>query len=78
MKIANLLKTPQARIIMSIIWGIGLAAMFRFSCQGRDCIVFKAPDSSLIKDKIYQYDNSCYKYNISHTKCTKDAIKSNH
>ena len=78
MKIANLLKTPQARIIMSIIWGLGLACIFKFSCKGRDCIVFKAPNPNLIKDKIYQYDNSCYKYDVSHTKCTKDAIESNH
>lgn len=76
MKIADLLKTSQAKIIMSIIWGLGLATLFRLSCKGRDCIIFKAPDHTLINGKIYKYDNSCYTYDVNHTKCTKDAIGS--
>lgn len=68
------LKTPRAKIIISILWGVGLACLFRQACKGRDCIVFKAVDPNLVKDKIYQFNNKCYKYNTVQTNCTKNAI----
>ena len=39
----NFLKTPAGKIAVSILWGLGLACIFRKACKGRDCIVFKAP-----------------------------------
>jgi hypothetical protein len=72
--IGKVLKTPQAKIVLSILWGLGLACMFRVACKGRDCIVFKAPDPDLIRGKIYKFDNSCYEYDTTQTKCSKEAI----
>lgn len=70
----NFLKTNSAKIAISILWGLGLACIFRTACKGRDCIVYKAADPDLIRGKIYKFDNSCYKYDTVQTKCTKDAI----
>ena len=36
------LKTNAAKIAISILWGLGLACIFRTACKGRDCIVYKA------------------------------------
>ena len=68
------LKTPTARIVVAILWGLGLACIFRQTCKGRNCIVFKAPDPNLIKNKIYSYNNKCYKYDTMGTSCTNNAI----
>ncbi|GAG52961.1 unnamed protein product, partial [marine sediment metagenome] len=37
--ILDLRNSKQGRIILSILWGFSLAAIFKFTCEGRDCIV---------------------------------------
>ena len=34
----NIENKPFLKIVISIIWGLGLAAIFRRACKGRDCI----------------------------------------
>jgi len=63
--------TTQGRIIISIIWGLGLATLFRKACKGRNCIVIKAPDPDNIKNKIYAFQNKCYKFYPEITSCYK-------
>lgn len=70
----ELIKTQQGRIIVSIIWGLGLACLFRKVCVGRNCIVYKAPNHNLIANNIYSHNSKCYKYDIETTQCVKDAI----
>jgi hypothetical protein len=70
----NILKSPLGRIIVSILWGLGLACIFRKACKGRDCIVYKAPSPDVIKEKTYMFNDKCYQYSVMPTKCTKDAI----
>ena len=41
--IGKILKSKHGKIIISIIWGLGLAALFRKVCEGRNCIVIKGP-----------------------------------
>lgn len=67
----DFLGSQKGRVILSIIWGLGLAALFRKVCKGRNCIVLKAPDTNSIKDKIYRFDNKCYKFNPQATSCKK-------
>jgi len=63
--------TNQGRIIISIIWGLGLATLFRKVCKGRNCIVIKAPDPDNIKNNIYAFQNKCYKFHPEITSCKK-------
>ena len=39
----NILKDKYGKIIISVIWGFGLATIFRRICKGRNCIVIKGP-----------------------------------
>lgn len=71
----NILKNEYSKIVLGILWGIGLACIFRCACNGRKCIIFKAPKPADIKDKVYNYDEKCYEYKSVSTKCTEDAIE---
>jgi hypothetical protein len=46
---------------MSILLGLGLATLFRQMCSGKNCIVIKAPPLEEIDNKIYKFDDKCYK-----------------
>lgn len=70
----NFLKTPKGRIVVSILWGLGLACIFRKACKGRNCIVYKAPSPDVIQKKTYMFNDKCYQYTTMSTQCTKDAI----
>ena len=71
----ELFATKTGKIIISIIWGLGLAFMFHQSCKGNNCIIIQAPKKEEVEDKIFYYgENNCYKYNTKITSC-KNADK---
>jgi hypothetical protein len=49
-------------IVISVILGLGLAAIFRRVCTGDSCVVVKAPSSKDIDENVFKIDSSCYKY----------------
>ena len=59
----------NAKYIISILIGLGIATIFRKSCKNNDCYVFKGPFTSEIKDHIYSYNNKCYKFIPKNIKC---------
>lgn len=65
----KLLKDKNMQIIISILWGLGLALLFRKSCKGRSCIIIKGPKPDDMHDKIFSFDNKCYKYTAATTSC---------
>ena len=67
--IDDFIGSKKGRIIISIIWGLGLATLFRKVCKGRNCIVLRAPDPNEIKGKIYRFDDKCYKFDPKITTC---------
>ena len=67
--IDNMLSSKEGRIVLSIIWGLGLATLFRKVCVGRSCIVIKAPSLKKIENNVYGFDGKCYKFNPEITKC---------
>ena len=67
----NMTKDKYGKIIISIIWGLGLAALFRRVCKGRNCIVIKGPKPKEIDNKIYKFDEKFYKYNAYASSCKK-------
>jgi len=71
MNFKRLLYTDFGQIIISVLLGLGLATLFRKTCQDRKCIVFNAPPVEEIKDKIYKYNDKCYKFNLETSKCDK-------
>lgn len=69
--VSNFTSTDQGKIILSIIWGMGLSALFRRACKGRSCIIMKGPKPAEMNNKIYKFDDKCYKYSSMNTRCNK-------
>lgn len=69
--VSNFTSTDQGKIILSIIWGMGLSVLFRRACKGRSCIIMKGPKPAEMNNKIYKFDDKCYKYSSMNTRCNK-------
>jgi hypothetical protein len=69
-------RDEKAPIILSVIWGIGLAILFRRSCRNRQCMVVKGPKPEEMENKIYSFDDKCYKYTAKTTTCKIKDIPS--
>ena len=72
----DIFKNRITKIILGILWGFGLAVIFRYACLGKNCIIYKSPVPASIKNNIYSFDEKCFKYNSVSTQCTDDAIES--
>jgi len=73
MNVKRLLHTPLGQFFVSILLGLGLAALFRRTCMSKNCIEFKGPILSEVEGKIYQHGEKCYKYTFDPAKC--DSMK---
>ena len=65
----DLLKSNAGKYIISILLGLGLASLFRKSCEQRNCIIFRAPNNKEIEGQIYKQGDKCFKYNPHHISC---------
>ena len=72
---SNFFNSVKGKIIISLLWGFGLACLFRKVCKGRNCIIFQAPDPNVIKKNIYIHNDKCYKYRTINTKCRKNVVE---
>jgi len=54
-------------IILSIIWGFGIAALFRKVCDNNKCIVIKAPAG--MNNYHQENGNTCYRFEKNNTEC---------
>ena len=70
--LSKFIHTETGKYVMSLLLGFGLATFFRTICKGRNCILFNAPPLEEIENKIYKYDNKCYKYVATSAKCDKN------
>ena len=64
--------STRGKYVFSILLGLGLATLFRKACNSRNCLVFKAPTLSDIKDKIYGHNNKCYKFKEQTVSCNNE------
>ncbi len=69
MFVRRLIYSKFGKVVVSILLGLGLATLFRKVCNERNCMVFKAPQLKEIKDKVFKFDNKCYKYEESAQSC---------
>lgn len=73
--LAEIMENPYGQLAVSIVLGLGLAALFRRACNGDNCIIVKSPDIEQINKYFYKIDEDCYKYKAYATTCNKDADK---
>jgi len=71
----NFFKNQYTKIILGIIWGFGIACIFRSACNGRTCVIYKAPNPKDVIKNIYSFDEKCYQYKTQNVPCTDDAIE---
>ena len=74
MKFKQFIESKPGVFMLSIILGLGLACIFKMSCDSKSCIVYKAPDYS--EKKIIKYNGKCYEPNEHMETCdtTKKII----
>lgn len=65
------LQTPAGSIVISIILGLGLASIFKRTCVGDNCRVFKAPSVDKLKGKVFKKDGKCYEMKEHAATCNK-------
>lgn len=73
---SHILSDRLGSILVSVILGLGLSAMFRKVCKNRDCIVLRAPHPRKIKGHVFSWRDQCYQFRKVPTSCKgKDPIK---
>jgi hypothetical protein len=60
--IEGILNTRTGRLVISALFGLGIASLFRRSCKGSRCVVVRAPEPDQVQGHIFKYDDTCYKF----------------
>lgn len=61
----RLLHTETGRMFISMLLGLGLAALFRGKCTDKTCIGFKGPVIDQVTGKVYRFgDAECSKFKL--------------
>ena len=69
--IQKALNTEFGSIAISVLLGIGLAALFRTACKDGKCLVISAPPRVETEKFYYKVDENCYKYTPVSTECKR-------
>jgi hypothetical protein len=56
------------QIIVSALFGLALALLFRRICKD-NCVLYSAPDIKEIEENIFNLEDTCYKYKSYPVKC---------
>ena len=68
---ANILQNRTIIILISLIWGFGLALLFRKVCQNDQCTVIKVPPQFVKQQNvIYDKNNRCFELKKYPSQCT--------
>ena len=70
------MKTREGTIIVSVILGLGFAAMFRQVCSKETCMVIKGPNAKEVEANVYKNRDACYKYTPHVVECGTGPIVS--
>ncbi len=69
----KMMQDNTGTMLVSIILGLGLAALFQRACKGDGCVIVKAPKLAEVQQYTYRMDNSCYKYTPEAVPCPRSA-----
>ena len=71
-KFYKFLLTGLGRKLLSITLGIGISALFRESCKGKNCYIYVSPDFESLENDIYSFNEKCYTFKREGVKCNSD------
>lgn len=54
------LNNDTSSIILSIIWGLGVACIFRKICDNNECIIVRYPDN--LDEYLIEDNKKCYNF----------------
>lgn len=67
--INKVLDNNAGQIMISVLLGLGLAALFRKVCDNDNCIIINSPPKEEIESKVFSMNNRCYRYKPESTQC---------
>jgi hypothetical protein len=68
-KLLDFMKTPNGKIVSSIILALGLASILRMSFKNANMIIINGPPVEQTEGKTFSFDNKCYSYKTVMTSC---------
>lgn len=73
-QITKFIQSPTGSKLFSILLGLGIAGLFKMSCDSRSCIVYKGPE---FKDdnKTVKVNEQCYSVKENIIQCVDDDNK---
>jgi len=66
--INRLFYQKDGQIVVSALFGLALALIFRRVCKD-NCVIYYAPDIKEVDNKIFKLEDTCYKYKPHSVKC---------
>lgn len=69
-QVTEIMNTSYGPILVSVILGLALAALFRRVCDGKQCMVVRSPDSEEVERYYYKIQNDCYQYSPETIECS--------
>jgi hypothetical protein len=68
------LKTKEFSTVFSFVIGLGLMALLRPICHGKDCMIQKAPSVEEVNKTTYQLGSKCYQFRSESVECPKEGV----
>ena len=69
MRLIESMKTPNGKILVSIILALGLASLLRMSFKNANMVIINGPPVEQTEGKLFSFDNKCYSYKTVSTSC---------
>lgn len=57
--------------VIAMIFGLGIASLFRPGCNGENCYEFIGPSNKKVEKSIYKFNQKCYQFQPKATTCQK-------
>lgn len=70
--LSKLFESETGKIIISILIGLGIAALFKKACKGKNCIVVHGPKREEVDKYYYKIRDDCFKYTPVEVECNKE------
>ena len=69
----KLMEVPGIATVISVMLGLGLAAIFRPVCKGPECVVIRGPPVQDIRNAVYQFGTKCVEFKTKPMECPKEG-----
>ncbi len=68
------LKSTKFHYLFSFILGLGLMALLRPICHGKECLIEKAPPLQEVNSSTYQLGTKCYQFRSTPVECPASGV----